>query len=306
LTAFETTRRRRPSHLAVVGEEHTPVMVGSYPLPVFAFWSGVGSPGRTTLAINIATELAISGKRVLLLDLDTLGPSIALNLGLVDTPAGLSAVLRLVEQGRLSHDEFRRLTVTIDLGRQELLLMTGLTSPERWEEVSPERLEAMLLSISPFVDLVVADLSEPTFSKSSLVHPSIGIQNRDVLFESILAKCSKLITVAGADPVSAKRFLEAQSYLTDVRGAQDQFVVVNRFRTGAIGANAKIELAESFESIARLRIDAFIPDDAENIDRAMRNGLPLALLKRSSPARLAIVELAKQLAIGGSKAARRG
>lgn len=306
MTAFETTRRRRPSHLAVVGEEHTPVMVGSYPLPVFAFWSGVGSPGRTTLAINIATELAISGKRVLLLDLDTLGPSIALNLGLVDTPAGLSAVLRLVEQGRLSHDEFRRLTVTIDLGRQELLLMTGLTSPERWEEVSPERLEAMLLSISPFVDLVVADLSEPTFSKSSLVHPSIGIQNRDVLFESILAKCSKLITVAGADPVSAKRFLEAQSYLTDVRGAQDQFVVVNRFRTGAIGANAKTELAESFESIARLRIDAFIPDDAENIDRAMRNGLPLALLKRSSPARLAIAELAKQLAIGGSKAARRG
>ena len=258
------------------------------------------------MAINVATEIALSGTRVLLIDLDTLAPSIALNLGLVDTPAGLSAVLRLVEQGRLTHDEFKRLTVAIDLGRQELLFMPGLTSPERWEEVSAERVEAMLLAVSPFVDVVVADLSQPTFSRPSLIHPSLVSHNRDSLAESVLAKSARLVSVCGADPVSAKRFLDAQNYLNEIRGSLEQFVVVNRFRTSAIGSNAKLELIESFESLAKLRIDAFVPDDGENIDRAMRNGLPLALLKRSSPARQAIAELAKQLVIGGAKAARRG
>jgi hypothetical protein len=47
-------------------------------------------------------------------------------------------------------------------------------------------------------------------------------------------------------------------------------------------------------------VDAFIPEDRENLDKAMLNGLPLALLKRSSPARVAIAELAKQLLVGGS------
>ena len=306
MTAIETGRRRRPSHLAVVSDPPTALAGGSYPIPVIAFWSGVGSPGRTTLALNVATEIALAGKRVLLLDLDTLGPAIAINLGLVETPAGLSAVLRLVEQGRLTHDEFRRLTVTIDVGRHELLLMPGLSSPERWEEVTPERLSAMLEAVSPFVEVVVADLSQPTFSKNSFVHPAIGNQTRDSLFQSVIEKCSKLVTVTGADPVSAKRFLEAQSFLTDIRANLEQYVVVNRYRTTVLGLEAKRELAETFESIAKLRIDSFVPDDSANIDKAMRNGLPLALLKRSSPARLAIAELAKQLLIGGTKAARRG
>jgi MinD-like ATPase involved in chromosome partitioning or flagellar assembly len=44
----------------------------------------------------------------------------------------------------------------------------------------------------------------------------------------------------------------------------------------------------------------FIPEDRENIDRAMLNGLPLALLKRSSPARVALADLAKQLLVGSA------
>jgi MinD-like ATPase involved in chromosome partitioning or flagellar assembly len=72
-------------------------------------------------------------------------------------------------------------------------------------------------------------------------------------------------------------------------------LVVNRFRTSALGSRAKAELQETYLSLAQARIDAFIPDESGNFDRALLNGLPLALLKRSSPARQAISDLARQL-----------
>ena len=300
-------RKRKPSHLAVVGEEIIKSPSVAYPVNVIACWSGVGSPGRTTLAINLATELVLAGQRVLLIDLDTLGPAISLSLGLVDTPAGLSAALRLVEQGRFSSTEFERLSVSIDLGRSELLFLPGLSSPTRWQEVTPERLEALFESVSKYVDHVVLDLSQPTFLATNRNHPStMGYSHRDDVLAQVLLRADKLVVVSGCDPVAAKRFLDAQSYLSEIGRTADQYLVVNRFRTSTLGSNAKHEISQSYETLAKLRIDCFIPDDPENLDRAMRNGLPLALLKRSSPARLAISELAKQILVSSAKRLSRG
>ncbi len=289
-----TMIRNRPSHLAVVTESHSVTPAKTiYPLNVIACWSGLGSPGVSTLAINLATELALSGQKVLLADLNTLAPSLALHLGLVDTPAGLSALLRLAEQGRLSYQEFQRLTVTISLGRQELVLLPGLANPNRWSEVSPERLEKLLEAIKGFVDHVILDLPVATRSSNSLIHPSIGEADRDFLLRDVLAKASKLIVVSGCDPVAAKRFLEALDYLHEVGSTVEPLVVVNKFRTSALGPDAKADLITSYERLARLRIDCFVPYEPENFEKSLRNGLPLTLLKRSSPARKAIDELAK-------------
>jgi len=307
VSTLTTGRRRKPSHLAVVGLEPTRAPSTAYPVNVIACWSGVGSPGRTTVAINIAAELALAGEKVLLIDLDTLGPAISLSLGLVDTPAGLSAALRLVEQGRFSASEFERLSVAIDLGRSELLFLPGLSSATRWQEVTAERLSALLASVAQYVDHVVLDLAQPTFSVSSRNHPStMNSSCRDELLADVLVRADKLVVISGCDPVAAKRFLDAQSYLTEVGRTADQYLAVNRFRTSTLGSDAKHEISQSYENLVKLRVDCFIPDDPENLDRAMRNGLPLALLKRSSPARIAINELAKQILISSAKRVSRG
>jgi MinD-like ATPase involved in chromosome partitioning or flagellar assembly len=65
-------------------------------------------------------------------------------------------------------------------------------------------------------------------------------------------------------------------------------------------------LEESYLSLAKLRIDAFIPDEPENMDRSIRNGLPLALIKRSSAARQAIKQLAEQIQLSSAKRESRG
>lgn len=304
MAAVETKARGRRAHLAVVGENQAPKVETkkerAYPINVFAIWGPAGSPGKSTIAINVASELALAGEKVLLIDLDTLAPSLALGMGLVDTPAGLSACLRLAEQNRLTIDEFNRLTLSIALGRNELRFMSGLSSAHRWPEVTPERVEKLLADLQGIVDYVVLDLAQATFYKSNLVHPSSlnsHESNRDTLLRSVLAKAGKVVLVSGSDPVSAQRFLVARELLNEIDSTLDPFVVVNRFRTGALGSRAKDDLEQTYLSLAKLRVDVFIPEDRDNLDRAMLNGLPLALLKRSSPARVAIAELAKQLLI---------
>ncbi|MFM8926685.1 MAG: CpaE family protein [Rhodoluna sp.] len=298
-----TTLRNRPgSHLTVVDQQPKATAMPGFPVSSVACFSGSGSPGRSTLAINLATEFALVGKRVLLIDLDTLAPSISLQLGLTDAPAGLSALLRLVEQNRLSRTEFARLTVRIDLGRNELTFVPGISSPVRWPEVSIERLTGLLESVKTQFDLVVFDLPQASYSRGRISHPSLVAEERDGLLSGILTGVSKIVFISGSDPVSAKRFIDAKAFLTDLHPSAETFVAVNRFRTTALGPAAKVELEQTYERLLSLRIDSFIPDEPENFDRAIRNGLPLALLKRSSPARAELRALANQILISSAKA----
>ncbi len=303
MTILGTKPRGRRVHLAVVSDSNLePVNQRSssvFPINVISCWGPAGSPGKSTLASNLACEMALLGQRVLLLDLDTLSPALSISLGLVDTPAGLSACLRLAEQSRLTVEEYERLTVSIQIGRNELRFMPGLNSPTRWAEVTFERLAKLFESIQAEVDHIVIDLPQATQFRTTLNHPSVMNQaidlGRDALLVSLLRQSSKLVMVSGCDPVAAHRFLVAQEYLDEVASSLNPYTVINRFRTSALGSKARAELEETYLSLARVRIDAFIPDEPENLDRALLNGLPLALLKRSSPARQAISDLARQL-----------
>jgi Mrp family chromosome partitioning ATPase len=62
---------------------------------VIAVSSPHGSTGKTTVAINIALELASSRSRVLLIDGDLVGGSIANHFLLPDLPAGLPGAIRI-------------------------------------------------------------------------------------------------------------------------------------------------------------------------------------------------------------------
>lgn len=248
-----------------------------------AITSAAGAPGRSVLAHNLASEIAMFGEAVLLIDLDLLAPGQAQLLGLSETPVGLSAAMRLARQGRLDQASLSRLSIKLAVGRFELAFLPGLANADRANEVNlPELSELMNLAHSYF-DRVVIDLP------ALVANPKTHIEK---LTSAIVQQSAKVVIVSAADPLSAARFIElraSQDWLTKV----DATVVINRFRTTALGANAKAELSHALARYANCTIDAFVPDDIAGFDAAMLNGLPLSVLRRASPARHAIQAIAR-------------
>ncbi len=100
---------------------------------VVAVWGPAGAPGRTTVAVSVAAELAARGRRTTLVDADPYGGAVAQQLGVLDEVSGLLAAARLASSGAL---EARFGTVQRAVG-DHLTVVTGLPRADRWVEVRP-------------------------------------------------------------------------------------------------------------------------------------------------------------------------
>ena len=88
-------------------------------------WGSSGS-GKSSIATNLAFELALSGKKIFLVDADSYHPSIAALLGLVDSGAGIAACLRLCRKGRMTEDDLSRLSQQIEFDDRSIGVVTGI------------------------------------------------------------------------------------------------------------------------------------------------------------------------------------
>lgn len=251
-------------------------------------WGPVGSTGKTTVAINLACELALEGNRVLLIDLDTYSPSISDSLGLVDHPPGLASAARLVGQGRFDLEQIERLSVNFEVGTGKLAILTGLSNPARWPEINGEKTEGLISAGQEHFDFVVVDVA-PHLESS--VRQVGGAVDRNVATRTALGSCAKSLAVISADSVGVKRFIEN---FEQAAGLSNDFAILaNRVRSSALGAKAKHQVDDAVRFFCDREIAAFIPDDPDSCDRALLEMVPLAMMKRSSPARQAIVQFAR-------------
>ena len=262
---------------------------------LISVWSPVGSPGKSTLAVSIAAELAESGKRVFLLDADTYAPSLDLQLGLTDHPAGLAAACRLVTQERFDLEQLQRLSTLLTIGAGTLTLMTGLSSESRWPEVSAEKLDDLIMVASKDFDFVVLDVASPI---SAGLNSVTSLVDRNAVSRWAVTYSDKLIAVCGADPISVARFLSASSQLSELSPKGQVLTVVNRLRTSVLGSSAKQQIAQTLARMGQIDVNGFIPDDPAAADAALKDSVPLALGRRSSQARLAIALFTRTQVLG--------
>ena len=124
------------------------------PTPVTVVWGPTGAPGRTTVAVTLAAQLAAAGVRTLLVDLDTWGASVAQVLGLVDEAPGVAAAARASEQGALDVPGLARLAPEVVPG---LRVLTGLPRADRWPELRAAAVEDVLRLARGVADHVVVD-----------------------------------------------------------------------------------------------------------------------------------------------------
>jgi len=132
-------------------QQHNPENAGQ----VSACWGPSGSHGRTTFAIGFAEALGKRGARVLLIDADTIAPSIALTLGIDEDVSGIVVAARYAEANAL---DSRSLANCVRAIAPNFWVMTGLSEPSRWPEVRAGAMEKIVDRAREHFDHVVIDL----------------------------------------------------------------------------------------------------------------------------------------------------
>jgi Flp pilus assembly CpaE family ATPase len=245
---------------------------------VIAVWGAAGSPGRSTIAIELAVELA-RDRDVALIDADSHAPSIALALGLPDEGPGFAAACRQVNRGALDVAELDRIALRLGRGPQ---VLTGINRPSRWPELREDRVRAALSICREWVDDTVVDVAAPLDRDEEIVSDLAG-GRRNAATIAALQEADLVVAVAGADPVGISRFVRGYAQLRETVGATPIAVVANRLRPGSLGIDARGQVRRSLDRFAGIRDVWFVPQDPRSADAALLAARPIADVARRSP-----------------------
>lgn len=257
-----------------------------------AVWGPTGAPGRTTVAVTVAMDLAATGHRVLLVDADTYGASVAQVLALPDETSGLAAAVRAALRSGLGPELLSRLA---PLAAPRLRVLTGLPRACRWPELRASGLETVWEVARRLAAFTVVDCGFALDADEELQDDVVG-PRRNEATSSVLSAADSLVVVGSADPVGLRRLVEA---LEEVAAAvpchRSPLVVVNRVRSSVAGPRPERSLRELLRRCAGVEGAFLVPDDPGACDAALLAGRGLPEHAPGSPARIALAALAGQL-----------
>lgn len=257
---------------------------------VITVWGPAGSPGRTTLAISIAAELAAEGYSVVLADADTHSGSVAPALGLLDEAPGFAAACRLAATDSLTTAELERIGQRYLSPNGSFWVLTGIGRPSRWPELSGERVVTAANACRGWVDFTVFDTGF-SLENDEEISSDLFSPRRNAATISALREADLVIAVGSADPVGLSRFLRAHVDLVDVVDAERVTIVMNKIRASAIGLNPSGQVQQTLQRFGGIVAPVLIPHDQPAMDAAILSGKTLRDVAGKSPARVAMGKL---------------
>ncbi|WP_371030670.1 MinD/ParA family protein [Pseudoclavibacter sp. JSM 162008] len=241
---------------------------------VLAVWGPHGAPGASTVAAAVASKAAEMGQRVLLIDADSYGGSLAAMLGITDEAPGFAAACRLAGAARLTVAEIERIAVPRSFGRGGLLVLTGIANPARWPELARDRVATVLEKCREVADLVVVDVGFSLESDDEIASDAFS-PRRSAATLTALTAADRVLAVADGQAVGLQRFLRARVNLVDLIDDTPTDVIVNRVRADAVGLGAAGQIRHVLSRFAGLEAQALIPLDQAACDRALLAGEPV-------------------------------
>jgi Flp pilus assembly CpaE family ATPase len=253
---------------------------------VIAVWGPTGAPGRSTLAHNLAAELALTTP-TLLVDCDTHGSSLAQALGLLDEAPGMAAAARAADQGTLDLLALARLAPEVTPG---LRVLTGIPRAERWTELRAPAVGHVLDLARDLAGCVVVDCGFSIEDDEELSYDTLA-PRRNAATLAALAAADELLVVGSGDPVGLQRLVRAVQDLREV-AAPTPRIVVNRVRASSVGPHPERRIGEALERFAGMDDLTYLPWDQAGLDGAMLAGRSLVEFAPQSALRRAIADLA--------------
>jgi MinD-like ATPase involved in chromosome partitioning or flagellar assembly len=267
-----------------------------------AVWGPTGAPGRTTIAVALATEAARLGCPSLLADADCYGGVIAQVLGLLDESPGLAAAVRQANAGNLDLHSLATLARVVS---PNLRVLTGIARAERWPELRPSGLVAAYAIARQLAALTVVDCGFGLEQDEELSYDTTA-PRRNGSTLATLADADHVVAVGSADPVGLQRLVRGLAELSDVLPDCRPQVVVNRVRKGPINGDAEQEIRQALTRYAGVDDVVFLPYDRVSLDKAIAGGHTLGEIAPDSPLRRALLPLARRYAgVSSARPARR-
>ena len=268
---------------------------------VIAVWGPTGAPGRTSVAVGVAAELAELGVSTLLVDADGYGGVVAQVLGLLDEAPGLAAACRLANNGMLDVHALNALTLRV---RPKLQVLTGIARADRWPELRASSVDTVLTVARRLADVVIVDCGFCLEQDEELSFDTAAPRRNGATLTA-LALADTTLAVASADPIGLQRFVRGVSELLETVPTATPVTVVNRVRSGAVGGgDPEREISAALDRFAGLSGVRFVPLDIDAYDAALSSGRTLTEIAPQSPARLALQSIAAGIA-GESAPVRR-
>jgi MinD-like ATPase involved in chromosome partitioning or flagellar assembly len=231
-----------------------------------AVWGPTGAPGRSTVALGIAAELGRRGLATLLVDGDVYGGTIAQQLGILDEASGLLAAARAANAGDLTTAQLERHCRAVG---PLLQVLTGLPRADRWPEIRPVLMAAILSTARQWAAWTVLDCGFSLERDEELTYDTAA-PRRNGATVAILESVDEVVVVGNADPVGLTRLARALTELDTVVRPGRVTVVVNRHRP-TIGWSAD-DVRAVLEKFGPARDLAMLPNDPAACDEALVQG----------------------------------
>ncbi|WP_158297103.1 AAA family ATPase [Zhihengliuella sp. ISTPL4] len=263
------------------------------PSRVTTVWGPHGAPGRSTVAVQLAVELARLGRTTALVDADTVAPALGLLLGIEDDAPGFAAACRRADAGALDRAELSRLSAALTAGGTEIQVLAGINRPSRWPELSDARVRASLSVCRTWADETIVDVSAAIDADDEATYDMVG-PRRHAATSAALREADRIVAVAAADPLGISRFLRDHAEVRRLVGQTPVTVVVNQVRPGPLGLDARTQIRRTLHRFADLSDVAFFPLDRRAVDAALLHARPISDIAPRS----ALVAAVRRLAAG--------
>ncbi|MEX5269087.1 CpaE family protein [Kocuria sabuli] len=259
---------------------------------IVAVWGPTGAPGRTTVAVNLAAELALLGEDTALVDADTYGPSVAAALGMLDEAAGLAQACRLADQGRLDGPALRRTAADVAVAGRTVRVLTGLTRQDRWPELRSGAVAAVLERSAQEFGTTVVDCGFALEADEELTLDTMA-PRRHAAALTVLERADVVVAVGAADTIGVPRLIRGLPDVAAAAPGARLVVAVNKLRRSAAGRSPELAIQEAWARFGSgPAVEHFVPWNPEAFDEALLAGAVLAETAAGSSARTALRLLA--------------
>ncbi|NDH64786.1 MAG: ParA family protein [Microbacteriaceae bacterium] len=238
-----------------------------------AIWGPHGSPGKSTIAINLAESLANSGHRVLLVDADLQNPSLAILLGLDRPSRGPFS-----DEGQVNFRELKPTATNyiskVVTGTKHFHLMLGMSGTSRWSEIGIGEMQRLMRQMQQY-ERIIFDLASPVEDTDTR---QAGTSDQNQLTRFLIGSVDQLVVVCRPDFLAVQRLVARMLEIKKLRKDKPTRVVFNQ----VAGLPSVVEALEAFESLAREPVSATISRDDRTISFAIRSGKPARMVRRSA------------------------